>query len=251
MRKPYIGITGFMNKEEVARVLEAMPETCQHLLMIGALASSKTLRGIPVRRPNRYPRVSQIAPIFPNDPRVLNLIHYHTEDTGSLYDQLQEMSAFGGAYCNGFQLNITWPPPDALCRYKKDHPGDALVLQIGSRALEAIGHSATELAKKIFGEYAHLVDYILLDQSGGTGKPLPAKATLEYLFHLSLLSCPLGLGVAGGLSPETLILLKPFARYFNWLSIDAEGGLRTEDDRLDVIKAQKYLRQAQEFLQGS
>lgn len=251
MRKPYIGITGFMFKEEVTRVLEDMPEPCQRQLMVGVLASSKTLRDMPVRRPNRYPRISQIGKIFQNDPRALNLIHYYTDDAGSLYDQLCQMSAFGGPHLNGFQLNIAWPPPYALCRYKDEHPGDTLVLQVGSRALEAIGHSPQELAKKIFSEYAHLVNYILLDQSGGTGTPLSAKKILEYLAHLSLLSCPLGMGVAGGLSPETLALLEPFSRYFSWLSIDAEGGLRTDDDRLDIIKAQKYLRQAQELLKKS
>lgn len=251
MRKPYIGITGFMCKEEVARVLESMPEKYDRLLMLGVLASSKTLRGIPVRRQNRYPAVGQIAPIFPNDQRVLNLIHYHTEDADSLYTQLSEMAAFGGAYLNGFQLNLAWPPPEALCRYKKEHPGDTLVLQVGNRALDMIGHSATELAKKIFSEYAHLVDYVLLDQSGGTGTALSPQIILEYLTHLSLLSCPLGLGVAGGLSPETLNLLNPFSRYLKWLSIDAEGGLRTEDDRLDIIKAQKYLHQTQILLQNT
>lgn len=42
MLKPYIGVTGFMKREEVEAVLAAFSENSTHKLMVGVLASSKT-----------------------------------------------------------------------------------------------------------------------------------------------------------------------------------------------------------------
>ncbi|MDI6734376.1 MAG: hypothetical protein QMD50_02710 [Patescibacteria group bacterium] len=53
--------------------------------------------------------------------------------------------------------------------------------------------------------------------------------------------------VAGGLQAKNLDLLKPLIKEFPELSIDAEGKLRDEKDKLDFIAVKKYLEKAKEI----
>jgi len=43
MQSPYIGVTGFMSSSEIEAVLGAVPKESRYSLMVGALASGKTL----------------------------------------------------------------------------------------------------------------------------------------------------------------------------------------------------------------
>jgi len=61
----------------------------------------------------------------------------------------------------------------------------------------------------------------------------------------------MGLGVAGGLSPTTLDLVRPLTNEFPDLSIDAEGRLRTPEDHLDLAVSSEYLRKAFEMFNGA
>lgn len=240
--KPYIGITGFMSREEVDFVLSKMPENSDRLLMVGVLASSKTLVGKKNRWPNRYPEMDEIAEIFIYHPLALNLIHYNTREPETLSDQLSKMTILVGVNLQGFQLNIAWPSPREIALYRKKYHHKIIVLQIGSHAFEKINHSPKKLATKVAAEYEDLVDYILLDPSGGYGKffnPYKIRAYLEALREKDL---HIGLGIAGGLGPKTLDLLELLITDFSDLSIDAEGKLRDENDNLDLEKAGKYLQ---------
>ena len=49
MNRPYIGVTGFTTSEEVAAVREVYPDDNPRLLMVGVLATWKSLRNIPVK----------------------------------------------------------------------------------------------------------------------------------------------------------------------------------------------------------
>lgn len=247
--RPYIGITGFVSHEEVEAMLALMPENCEHLLMVGVLASQRTLHGEPPKRPNRNPKKEDIENIFPNpsihnsgNRTTLNLIHYNTKDDSDLSDQLFRMMCRD---CDGFQLNIAWPSKWELI-YFLDCLSMDIVLQVGGRALRELECSPQQLADKVM-EYKGLINYVLLDQSGGLGKPLDADALRPHLETLRLAMPNLGLGVAGGLSAETLHLIEPLIRDFPDISIDAEGLLRDAEDRLDLAKAGEYLQRALEL----
>lgn len=247
--RPYIGITGFMKHEEVEAMLTLIPENYNRTLMVGILASQKTLRGEPQKRPNRNPEKEDIENIFP-EPSIwasgnrttLNLIHYNTRDTANLAEQLFWMMC---ADCDGFQLNIAWPSIPDLEYLAKCFSWD-IILQIGGRALRELERSPQQLADKVM-EYKGLIDCVLLDQSGGLGKPLNADALRPHLEALQLAMPNLGLGVAGGLSAETLHLVEPLIRDFPDISIDAKGLLRDAEDRLDLAKAGEYLQRALEL----
>lgn len=246
MRKPYIGITGFMSLGDVLHVLNAVPTNANRLVMVGVLASLKTMRGIQNKWPNRYPTMDRITGIFPDHPLALNLIHYNTKEKETLGDQLVAMTGFGGANMHGFQLNIAWPELDVLREYKRAYPTKQIVLQVGGHAFDMVNHSPQQLASRV-AEYNGVVEYVLLDPSGGYGKPFDPDRARDYLVALQEEGLNIGLGVAGGLSPTTISLVEPLAREFADLSIDAEGRLRTPEDHLGLVVASDYLCRAFEM----
>ena len=239
MKTPYIGITGFMTRNEVFHVLKTIPMKTGRLIIVGVLASQKTIQGIPNKRPNRYPEALKISDIFPNDPRVINLIHYNTKEQDTLGYQLLAITELGGKNLNGLQLNMAWPSPDVLEAYKKVQPAKQIVLQIGGRAFKIVNDSPRQLAAKVT-EYEGIIDYVLLDPSGGLGRPLDTERIREYLYTLKAKNLNIGLGTAGGLSPTTLGLIGPLVKKFPNLSVDAEGLVRTPDDNLDLNKAREF-----------
>lgn len=249
--RPYIGITGFMSRDEMDAMLALLPENCRHMLMVGVLANQRTIRGEPQKRPNRNPKKEDIEKIFPppsiwpasGNRTTLNLVHYNTKDGSNLADQLSLMML---PHCDGFQLNIKWPSKWELIYFLDCYSSD-IVLQIGGRAAGMFESSPKELAKKVSDEYYGLINYVLLDMSGGFGKPLIADALRPHLEAIRDLWPELGLGIAGGLSAETLHLVEPLIRDFPDISIDAEGLLRDADDRLDLEKAKAYLLGALEL----
>jgi hypothetical protein len=247
MNKPYIGITGFMSRAEVEVILSKLSPSNNHLLMVGVLASWKTLRDVPNKWPNRYPPVGKIANIFSTDPRALNLIHYHTDESETLLHDLCWLTDLGGKLLHGFQLNVKWPSPKILDEYRVKHPDKKLVLQIGGGALEEIKHSPIRMAVRVAMEYNDLADYLLIDPSGGFGRDLDIEKTLDYLRALKEADIKLTLGVAGGLNGFSVPALKKITDEFPELCLDAEGRLRDEQDTLDLKKTEHYLTESQKL----
>lgn len=243
MKKPYIGITGFVSGNEVDFILGHPPRNSNRLIMIGVLASLKTLRGFQNKLPNRYPRADRIFSIFSNYDLALNLIHYSTGEPDTLLEQLVTITTLAGGNLHGFQLNIAWPPQKVLSEYRKLYPSKQFVLQVGGHAFERVNHSPEQLAARV-AEYDGVAEYVLLDPSGGYGKPLDPDRARDYLVALKAQNLEMGFGVAGGLSPSTLNLVEPLTKEFPYLSIDAEGRLRTPEDRLDLSISSEYLRKA-------
>ena len=252
MKQPYIGITGFMIQEEVRSVLDILPENFNRLVMIGALVSRKTLQGGENKWPNRYPKKEKVEDIFIDHPRALNLVHYNTGDQATLFDQLVEVTELS-PNIDGFQLNMTWPAPDELRRYREQYPNMKIVLQVGERAFMRVDHSPSFLLGRVMTNYLGLIDYLLLDPSGGQGKPMDASILQPYLETLAMAEetakIDIGIGIAGGLGPKTMHLLAPLVKDFPDISIDAEGQLRDENDNLNLVAAKEYLVKAYEMLE--
>jgi hypothetical protein len=246
MKAPYIGVTGFMSREEVERVLEVFPEDSKRKLMVGILASDKTLRGIPNKQPGRYPKPEDIAGIFPKHPSVLNLVHLHVQEQElvGLFDWLLEVTELGGKNLHGFQLNVKWPDTRVLKKYKDLHSSSVFVLQCGSGALESAGNDPKMLARFV-RDYVGLCDYVLLDPSGGQGKAFVPEITLAFLDYLyDVLDGVMNIGVAGGLGApgETTRLLQTIFDTFPDVSVDAEGKLREmPSDVLNVERARSFI----------
>jgi hypothetical protein len=237
---PYTGVTGFMQPAEVELILRTPLFTGARQLMIGVLASSKTLAGQRNRHPRRYPVMADIARIFPADPRVLNLIHYFTEQTDTLAEQLDQLTAIGGPNLHGFQLNVRWPSARQIDRHIAKYPRHRIVLQLGPTVLN-------DSAPKTLAAQLEVVRYpvtdLLVDPSGGVGRPFDPAVAREYLLALQRPGGP-NMGLAGGLGPETIGVLAPLTAEFPGISIDAEGRLRDEHDDLDCARLLAYLTAA-------
>lgn len=258
---PYIGITGFTHAREVehffshASLLGSPIRFTNRKIMIGVLASSKTLAGKINRWPQRYPPVENIHSIFGCRSEVINLIHYSTDNPAVVYEDLVSITEIGGPYVDGVQLNMTWPASDAIARYRvylensskrlRDKP-IRIVLQIGKKALAEANYDPTSITEMLatYVQKRAITD-ILLDASGGSGTlfdPVIAQSTLQAIQG----RFPnIGIGVAGGLWEQTLQVLKPLAQDFPFLNLDAEGKLRDPiSDTFDCNKAVQYYEAA-------
>lgn len=234
---PYVGVTGFMSRAEVEEALTVVPRSSTHRLMVGVLMSSKTLAGQQNKWLGRYPKKEAVADIFVDDSRALSLVHYNTDEPETLYSQLTEVTALAGPYLDGFQLNMAWPRISQLEDYRWANPDKFIVLQVGSRAMAQVGMK--DFAHSV-GAYLHVIDAILIDASGGRGESLKAAEAAEYLWEVRCYE--IGLGVAGGLGPQTLHLIDPLVKEFRGrLNIDVEGRVRTPKPEdalcLDAMKA--------------
>ena len=241
--RQYIGITGFTTREQVQQMLAHVTTNAQQALMVGVLASSKTLNGEKNSFPVRFPRVEDISNIFTADERVLNVIHYATRAPEALFAQMKELVALAGENLDGFQLNICWPSLEQLTLFREAFEHLKIVLQVGTSAFNIVGNHPRTLALKL-AEYDGLVDYVLLDPSGGRGLPMSAAALSSYVLALKKARFPAKIVVAGGLGPSGLHLVETLLREFPDLSIDAEGKLRDENDVFLPDAAAQYLDKA-------
>ncbi len=234
------------------RSLEAANPASPRKLMVGVLASSKTLVGMTNSRPNRYPKVERISEIFQAHPLALNLVHYNTDDPETLSKQLIALTKLSGDNLHGFQLNMAWPTMRELERFQEATEWrHRLVLQVGNRAMEECDYSPTRIADIIGWYVGHVrvVDDILIDSSGGCGVPFDPRNALSLIREIRSRGYQVNFGIAGGLGPDRwLKILKPLLHDFPDLDIDAEGRLRTEkDDDLDIEITNTYIKQASDL----
>ena len=292
MTRPYIGVSGLMSEgesREVARLYrEAWTATGReptHALMLGALVSAKTLGGASNKYPLRYPKIGDVGSVFQtcvncrstgvevftpfnstiaDDERLpcrrcsggpprfyrLNLVHYASDVPPDL-QTLMHLDADAGPGCHGFQFNAAWPTPETLLKFTRT-PWEPprIVLQYGPRRLAEMGAGAS--VAWALKPYAGLATDVLLDASGGEGRPIDAEAAA---WPLSFLDKGWGAGIAGGLCAEALEAQPVIGRMLGaGCSIDAEGRLRDGADgggNLDMAKVGAYLRAAVRLATGA
>ena len=250
---PYIGVTGLTSSRDTENVVSLFGGNQEHILMIGVLASWKSLRSLPMKPEwkKQTPPTWQIEDILAkkNPPRVVNLVHLSTDEEHQedLWADLVEIWAKALKRIEGFQVNATWPDLTQLKKFRQQHTGCRLVLQIGTKAIQVAG--STEGILKRLAPYIGTINDILLDSSGGKGQPLDPASAIRILSEIKAKGWQLGLGVAGGLGPDTLHLLEPVIKAVgNTISIDAQSALRTEDSQLDPSRVSKYLSGAIQIL---
>ena len=249
MRQPYVGITGFTFAKQVDFILQDVPreEFGFYQLMAGILVSSKTLRGQSNRHPERFPKIGDVHSIIFPDPHVLWLIHFHAEDTRNLDAELGETLLHASPHCHGVQLNVAWPDVFSVDRLWSSlvptRKQARIVLQIGQKAMDQASNLPAEIARRVcvYASMGIITD-VLIDPSGGTGKLFDLDAAMQILLAIDERCPTLNLGIAGGLSAETLHQLDTLVPLFPGLNIDAEGKLRDSQDVLQCGEAATYLR---------
>lgn len=244
----YIGVTGFTEAAQVTRALRAVPKNSDRRFMVGVLASAKSLRGIPLKPEwrSRYPEIACIREIFPDDPRALNLVHYapskkHRKDTSH---DLITLSDVIGSRLHGFQINAAWPREADLGVYREcGYLRQTVVLQIGREAIQEMDSMSMAIAERV-NLYGGLIDGVLIDASGGMGVPFDPAFARVMISRIRARRPELGIGIAGGISLRTLDRVRALLEEFPDLNIDAESGLRTDDDALDEEAVGLYVRRA-------
>ncbi len=245
--KPYIGVTGVTTPEQALELVEiigslGLPRSRK--LMIGALMSYRGLSRGELANPSQYIFPDQIDEVFPDDNRVFNLVHYNSRAEG-LYSQIRDVVS-RVTYADGVQLNIAWPEPKQLTRLRS-RAYTAVVLQISMAAYRMVAGRPSQLVAALQPYYG-LVDCILVDPSGGTGRRFDRAWSEDIIGELVKGYLPMRLGIAGGLGPDNLDCLVPLLRIYPDLSWDAQARLRNDKDQLDVGRCRAYLEASIELV---
>lgn len=248
--EPYIGISGIMSRDELWALREEL-SGLKRPIAYGVLVSSKTVRGIPNKYPNRYPRMDALNGIFKMaQSHYLITLHYSADDDRTLCEDVGlAINAIGRAP-DGLQINIRnpygelLPHPNKVAAIASVYPKMRIILQLVPTAFS----SRAELWRHV-RDYAFAITDVLIDGSRGNGvdyfaHPSNVLATRADLLELRSSFPHLGLGIAGGLCAATLPQVADLLGEIPDLSIDAEGRLRDSDDHLDVNEAVRYVLSA-------
>lgn len=238
MRHPYIGITDFMNPEQVESAVKMLLQCPQarteRLLGVGVMMSYKTLNGLPTKWSKAFPKKHDVADIFIDSPHVYNVLHYADFDEIDFERNLEQVRFFGGSNLHAIQLDMCWPDPRVLHLFKQKNRDVDLILQIGTKALEMVEHDPVRLVGKL-SSY-NMLEAVLLYKSMGKGLGMDAESLLPFIRKIHACLPNLRLVVAGGLGPKRTHLVEPIIREFPLVSADAQGQLRESASALDPIE---------------
>jgi hypothetical protein len=181
-----------------------------------------------------FPTREELAGGFTDDPDVLNTIHYadlYGPGAGqNVFENLELCAKYGGEHLDAIQLDLTWPKPDEIKKFKEKNPSIFIILQVGEFALKEVEDDPQAVADRL-REYDDSLDFVLLDMSMGKGMGMEAGELLPLLRIIRKELPYLGLAVAGGLGPDSVDLLKPIVEEFPEVSIDAQGNIKRDAPR--------------------
>lgn len=245
---PYIGITDFMNFEQVQNMLAIFtahrPKHINRELHVGVMMSYKTLHGIPSKWQKAFPRKEDIYKIF-SSTQTYNCLHYadyddHPNTWKSIAEAIEWGSrSFDAGFLDALQLDMVWPSPRQIKRglhytnYTKSRRMD-VILQIGKNALEEADNDPRVVVQRL-KEYEGIISRVLLDKSMGKGLGMDAQGLIPFARAIRESFPTLEIGAAGGLGPETMHLVEPLIKEFPDISIDAQGRLRPSGNALDPV----------------
>ncbi len=252
-REPYIGVTGVKTDYEALSLVKSFKEadikSIGYIGMIGILSSSKRLLS-----DSHLEDVASIA-LASQSSDTVSIVHYYTPDPGNLEKEMNELIVgvrrIDESALDGVQINIPWPEPKVLCRLKKAY-NLQFVLQMGPRVL--IDNASEKTLLKQIQTYRGIVEYILIDPSGGHGKNLDFTTAEKFssLIEEAFEGCS-NLPVvifSGGLSDENvsanIACLQKFARCC--FGVDAQKKLMGINGYLDLSKTRRYIFNASETL---
>ncbi len=244
--RPYIGITDFMSQAEV-RVMQRVfarhkPKDFLHQLHVGVMMSYKTLYDMPTQWSDAFPPKIKIWDIFCRKcvDDVLYCLHYADNLTRKdLWRSLRDAISWGGPHIHALQLDLVWPDRYQIYAAIVDlcsQDNLQIILQINKQAFDEVGNNPKQLVEKLTKYvYDDTVHRVLLDKSMGRGVGMDAQALLPFVEAIKTDLPQIGVGIAGGLGPQTYKLAEPILKLHNDISVDAQGKLRSSGNALDPI----------------
>jgi hypothetical protein len=248
---PYIGINDFTDVcqvKEMSRVFsEHLPQGSERKLYVGAMMSRGSLLGAPGRMEKRFPPKERIAEIFSLD-ETYNCLHYaEYEYDPDFCKNFSEAIAYGGIGIHAVQLDAYWPDPGyvAECVHRSRKSID-VILQISSPAFDEAGKKPLKLLERL-EDYEGVINGVLLDRTMARGLGLETYNLVPFVRAIRQRYPSLHVGVAGGIGPKSMHLVKPFISEYRDVSIVAHEQLRPSGNVLDPIDwdmAKEYLVKA-------
>jgi len=240
--KPYIAISGVVNLEQIKAIGEIKEKLSifqnNYDLCIGFQVSKRTLYG--GQNSKRQPDINTLQALC-NRTKELGMIpsiHYHTKTKSNLVSEIIDLNK--EVQYDYLQLNVKDCSPKIL-----QYPDRKLIYK-GSFNYDTNRNFNVNINSE-FTEVEPFIDYLMFDTSHGKGLPFNIRQVFYYGF---ITECyDFDYVIAGGFNPINIeerlidlrILLKPF-------SIDAESGLRTKDDLLNLDSCASYLRSCDKIL---
>jgi len=262
----YIGITGFRTVEEVRQVNAHVANLPVGHFMFGITSSNKRLAD-PTSQGGTSPRLLDIRSLVKEITGNLPMIHYFSSNPP---EQLSNEVVALFDYCGldsshvGLQINALWPLPQQIEGMRKAFESQfKITMQLPQAALT---ESNGQIIKRL-REYDGLIQYALIDPSGGQGIDFDAVRAGELMLAIASDLGSITPGVAGGFSDtnvqERIAHIKQSTlcdhcqqgRLLNYC-IDAQGKLRNtqkvlvayppntppiESSTLDITKATNYI----------
>lgn len=253
---PYIGITDFMTFAQVKAMLEVFRQysnrTSYHVLHVGVMTSYKVLYGKPTKWKDAFPKKEDWMGIF-SSKDVFNCLHYADyEGQPNLLHTLEYLIKLSGENLHAIQLDMIWPSANDVEVAFARNPHLDLILQIGKNAIEEVGETPSGVVRRL-RRYEDAVSRVLLDKSMGRGIGMDAHGLIPYIEEIKSAFPHIIVGVAGGLGPNTIELVRPIVDVYPDISIDAQGQLRPSKSALDPVDwdmAAEYLQKALEMFSG-
>lgn len=250
MPQSYIGITDFMTRDQVFRMLDVLranrPMYWNRRLGVGVMMSWKTLHDRPTKWSSAFPRKENIADIFVKDKDAFNVLHYADYEGHPVTENMERVVAWGGENLDAIQLDMIWPDSGEVKDFRRRHPDTGIIIQANTKVLAAVDDDPTRLVERL-REYGDSIDYVLLDKSMGRGLGMDGEVLLPFARAVIESLPTLAVAAAGGLGPSTLHLADPLIAEYGGISLDAQGRLRPSGSALDPVDwnlAASYLREA-------
>lgn len=238
---PYIGITGF--KEVHESISFGMLPVVEEIrgsgwgVMFGVVCTDNRLAN-PAVGGSHSPSLDGLPGVLEAMPNsVMPAIHYFTHNRDDVGMEVKEVLRFRDMYergiCRTIQINMEWPDPGVLEMIKGNFPDLNIILQMPKSTLENPYNA---------GYYDGLVDYCIIDPSGGKGKGIK-DSEIGLLSRLRCCLPDARAGVAGGLSGDDVgeMMRKAYHEVREPVCVDAEDRLRKRGS-LDMGESLRYLR---------
>ena len=252
MKKPYIGITDFASEKQVrkladhlARLQRGMPAEIQRTLMVGIMMKYETLHDLPTSWAGKWVPKERLPEVFIDYPGIYNTLHYADYKNQTTFADLEMAVRYAGPHLHAVQLDMTWPGITLVSLLRETFPDIDIVLQVGTRALrksESKQHTPTELVS-LLRPYEDFIEFVLLDESSGTGRDMDPLALMWYLDNI-VDELDVRVAAAGGIGPWSTEHVASLLHWHPYLSVDAQGRLRpsgSSKDPMDVMYGLKYL----------
>jgi len=247
---PYIGITGFINPQQVeatAQIFQSSSLPEGYTAMFGILTGPNHWKK--GRQTDRFPDATKIEDTLAAVPKwAFPTIHYcdHDErdfpnDALALLQPLYEKGIV-----KGVQLNMTRPEISGVARLKQQMPNLQIVYQLSQEESKQQNISDIVTATK---PYDVFIDYVLVDPSGGAGIEFETMRGINLMNALGS-EMHATIGIAGGLSGRNVFQkVKEIQQsYTSPFFIDAEGQLLTPTG-FDMQKVAEYIQESYRALQ--